>query len=83
MISGPISQPSQTIIERALFAYLSTRCRVTSQHKLPTKDEIVAALNRHMVVTDSLVQLLLDSRVEKGILLKYGPYYSDHEVENL
>lgn len=65
-----------------ILAYMETRCSVSSQHKLPGREEI---LDCTFVQFTGLVvaELVLDTMIADGTLRKYGPYLSDREIDVL
>jgi hypothetical protein len=68
--------------KRALLRFMGSRCNVSSQHKLPTLDEILSTVTAEFIgvnrVKRMVSAMLLDSR-----LIAYGPYLSDHEIDAL
>lgn len=67
---------------RAIFAFLSTRCDVSSQHKLPTEDELLNTTVAEFIGRGRM-KAMLDGMVRNGSVLRYGPYLSDHEIDVL
>ncbi|MFC5584488.1 hypothetical protein ACFPOD_05150 [Nitratireductor kimnyeongensis] len=68
--------------KKGILGYLSTRCDVSSQHKLPTVEDILSTWTAETigrVRTSSLVDELL----QEGRLISYGPYISDHPIDVL
>jgi hypothetical protein len=71
-------------LDRFLLSYMSSRCDVSSQHKLPTYSELRLVLDKYSDFLDvNKLRPTLDQMVVKGKLFKYGPYYSDHEIDVL
>lgn len=66
----------------ALVSFMETRCDVSSQHKLPTLDEILSTATARIIGVER-TRNLLDELVSSGVLIQYGPHYSDHDVEVL
>lgn len=68
--------------KEALRAFLSTRCDVSSQHKLPTEEDI---LSTHMVKIfgKEAIQKALNQMLEDGETRLYGPYISDRQIDVL
>lgn len=66
----------------ALLSFMRERCDVSSQHKLPTQDEILGEDFAALVGverTRNLIGLL----VSQGHFIAYGPHISDHTIEVL
>lgn len=66
----------------AITSYMETRCAVSSQHKLPTMDDILSSRTARIIGTDRTQELVWEL-VGLGVLIRYGPYFSDHDVEVL
>lgn len=61
---------------------MEARCDVSSQHKLPTKDEILGTLTAQALGVRS-VEVAIDSMLADGRLIQYGPHLSDRAIEVL
>lgn len=68
--------------EDGLLGFMSTRCDVSSQHKLPTLNEILGTFTAEMIGVER-TKTLVASMLEDGRLIAYGPYISDHEIDVL
>lgn len=66
----------------AIVSFMETRCAVSSQHKLPTMDEILSSVTAKVIGLDRTKSLVLEL-VSLGVLIQYGPHFSDHDVEVL
>lgn len=69
-------------VRAAVGGYLSTRCDVSSQHKLPTEEEILATAFAS-VLGPGRVRLALDQMERHGLIFRYGPYISDRRIDVL
>jgi hypothetical protein len=66
----------------AILAFMGARCRVSSHHKLPDRQEILSTVVADFVGRDRISHLL-DRMLSTGVLVAYGPYISDHEIDTL
>lgn len=68
--------------KEALRRFLSTRCDVSSQHKLPTEEDL---LNTHMakIYGKEAILKALNQMLEDGEARSYGPYISDRQIDVL
>ena len=66
----------------AILSFMETRCDVSSQHKLPTLDEILSSTTARIIGADRTQELVWEL-VGIGVLIRYGPHFSDHDVEVL
>lgn len=67
-------------LNAALFGFLSTRCDVSSQHKLPTLDEIKSTAWA-AYFTPEAIDVAVRGAILAGQIFEYGPYLSDREIE--
>lgn len=65
-----------------IVSFMETRCAVSSQHKLPTMDEILSTATARIIGVER-TRGLVEELVNIGVLIQYGPHYSDHDVEVL
>lgn len=68
--------------EDGLLSFMSARCDVSSQHKLPTLNEILGTLTAEMIGLER-TKILVSAMLEDGRLIAYGPYLSDRENDVL
>lgn len=66
----------------AVVSFMEARCAVSSQHKLPTMDEILSTATARIIGVER-TRGLVEELVSIGVLIQYGPHYSDHDVEVL
>lgn len=66
----------------ALVSFMETRCAVSSQHKLPTMDDILSSMTAKVIGVARTRSLVLEL-VSLGVLIRYGSHFSDHDVEVL
>ena len=71
-----------SLCKSGLIGYMSTRCAVSAQHKLPTLDELQKSVTGS-VFGDVMVKAALGELLAAGKIIQYGPYYSDREIEYL
>ncbi len=69
-------------IEGLVASFMEARCDVSSQHKLPTRDEILGTATAQALGARS-VDVAIDAMLEDGRLIQYGPHISDHAIEVL
>lgn len=69
--------------ERALLAYMGTRCDVSSQHKLPGREELYETVCLGFLWDRETIDRGVDKLLAEGRLFAYGPYLSDHEINVL
>lgn len=69
-------------IEGFVSSFMEVRCDVSSQHKLPTKDEILGTMTAQALGLRS-VEAAIDAMLEDGRLIQYGPHLSDRKIEVL
>lgn len=68
--------------ESGLLGFMSTRCDVSSQHKLPSVEEILGTWTAEIIGAER-TRKLIDAMLKDGRLIAYGPYISDHEIDVL
>ena len=68
--------------EAGLLSFMSARCDVSSQHKLPGVEEILATVSAEMIGVER-TRKLINAMLKDGRLIAYGPYISDHEIDVL
>lgn len=73
---------NMTTIHRSILAYMSTRCDVSSQHKLPGKEELLHSVTLSLFTQDKIIQAI-DELIGAGKIFVYGPYISDHAIDVL
>lgn len=71
-----------TSARKAILGFMSTRCDVISQHKLPTIEEIKVTTTAGIIGVDRTIEVI-DALVQDGTLIAYGPYISDREIDVL
>lgn len=64
-------------------AYLRTRCRVSSQHKLPTVAEIKQVMAKRVRFNDIEFDQIIKIMIKDRNIISYGPHLSDHKIETL
>jgi transcriptional regulator with XRE-family HTH domain len=69
-------------IDQALAGFMGARCRVSSQHKLPVRGEILQTSWARFFTAEE-VEARIDAAVREGRLIEYGPYLSDRPNEVL
>lgn len=74
---------ASNICKQVILSFMSTRCDVSSQHKLPTKDEITNSATFKMLFSDELVDRCIDELIDDNELIVYGCYISDRTIEVL
>lgn len=67
---------------KALPHFMNARCSVSSQHKLPSREEIAETAFASMFDKQD-VQSVIDEFVAEGKLFVYGPYLSDRKIDVL
>ena len=72
----------QAVAMRALLSYMSERCKVRSQHKLPDRHELVNTVTARLVGVEWM-EWAIDRALENGTIREYGPYLSDREINVL
>lgn len=70
-------------IERAIEGYMSTRCDVRSQHKLPCVSELHESVILSFFFTKTDIDNAVDRMLADGRLRVYGPYISDRKIDVL
>lgn len=75
-----IKTSDPTCVLAAVMGFMSTRCDVSSQHKLPTMDEIQSTILNEFF-EDGLFVREVERLISTGILRMYGPYISDREID--
>lgn len=76
----PINMSDGTA-EAGLLCFMSARCDVSSQHKLPTINEVLETHTADMIGVER-AKKIIEEMLADGRLIAYGPYISDrkHEV---
>jgi hypothetical protein len=72
-----------SIVKRAIMAYMGARCDVSSQHKLPGREELYSTVTIGFLFTKHQIDSAVDDLVAEKRLLTYGPYISDHVIDVL
>lgn len=75
-----------TMMKTSLAAFMSTRCNVSSQHKLPGIEELmdltgIKHLKQFYQVMDLDILIHVEDMVAEGKWFRYGPYLSDHPID--
>lgn len=65
-----------------VLSYMSARCDVRSQHKLPGRDELSSTVMAEVVGTSRLTRIV-DEMIQDGTLIDYDGYISDHPIDVL
>lgn len=65
-----------------LRGFMSTRCDVSSQHKLPTESEILGTFTAEFCGVEAC-RAVIREHLNDGTWHQYGPYLSDREIEVL
>lgn len=65
-----------------MLAYMGTRCDVSSQHKLPGREELHSTVCLSVWDHEKIDQAI-DRMIGDGRIIAYGPYLSDHEIDVL
>lgn len=66
-----------------LRAYMTTRCAVSSQHKLPGREELLTTVTGSFLGRE-MNEKALNELIAEGKVIVYGNcYYSDHEIDVL
>lgn len=79
---------NKEMIKSCILGYMSTRCLVSSQHKLPTLEEFHSTQACGLLLKLGLfdkddVDKAFDELLEDKKLIMYGPYISDHTIDVL
>jgi hypothetical protein len=77
-----VTQLQSGLIDKALRGFMSARCDVSSQHKLPTREEILAT-QWALLFPQGHVKAHIEDLLRSGDLRRYGPYISDRDIEVL
>jgi len=72
-----------SVLKRAILAYMSTRCDVSSQHKLPGIEELHNTVTLGMLFTKKDIDKAVEELLTDKKLVAYGPYLSDHAIDVL
>lgn len=67
--------------ERAILAYMSTRCDVSSQHKLPVLEELYDTVTIGLLFSRETIDRTMVDLIARGKVFQYGPYLSDHVID--
>lgn len=70
-------------IDTAILSYMSSRCMVSSQHKLPSKNEFYYTVTIGELFSQAEIDQAIDSLIAAGKIIEYGPYISDREINVL
>lgn len=65
-----------------ILSFMSARCDVRSQHKLPSVDEIKGTVMAEIIGADRATQMV-QSMIDDGTLIDYDGYISDHPIDVL
>lgn len=68
-------------VQRAILSYMSTRCQVSSQHKLPGKQELYETVTIGFLFDRKTIDAGIEGLLSEGKLFAYGPYLSDHAID--
>lgn len=70
------------LIDSALKGFMSSRCNVSSQHKLPSREEVLGTVwASYFDAAD--VSARIDAALADGSFIAYGPYISDRRIDVL
>lgn len=72
-----------SVLKRAILAYMSARCDVSSQHKLPGKEELYYTVTIGSLFKKQDIDKAVEELLEEKKLVIYGPYLSDHVIDVL
>lgn len=67
-------------VKRAILSFMSTRCAVSSQHKLPCEEDIMNTVMADFVGRERL-RIGLHELIASGAIRQYGPYLSDRAID--
>lgn len=67
-------------VKRAILSFMSTRCDVSSQHKLPGEEGLLSTALAGFV-GEGRVRTALSELLETGAIRRYGPYLSDRTID--
>lgn len=70
-------------LHRAVLAYMGARCRVSSQHKLPGREELHETVTLGLLFSRKDIDDAIDFLLKEKKLVQYGPYLSDHVIDVL
>jgi hypothetical protein len=70
-------------VQRAIMAYMSTRCNVTSQHKLPSREELYNTVTIGLLFGRHQIDAAVDDLVSNKKLINYDGYISDRSINVL
>lgn len=71
------------LARKALLSFMDGRCDVSSQHKLPSEQEVLATVTAGYIGRPR-AKRILDELVKQGIIIRYdGDVLSDHAIEVL
>jgi len=73
----------RSLAERGILAYMSTRCQVSSQHKLPTKEELHNVVTLSFFHDKEVIDNAIFRLVSEKKLIDYDGYLSDHAIDVL
>lgn len=65
-----------------LLSFMSARCDVRSQHKLPSREELSSTVMAELVGSDR-IDRLVDEMIRDGTIIDYDGYLSDHQIDVL
>lgn len=71
------------IIKRGILAYMNARCEVSSQHKLPCREELHGTVMLGGLFKKKDIDEALDDLISSGKIVSYGGYLSDHVIDVL
>lgn len=71
---------SDESVMRGIMSFMSTRCDVSSQHKLPCEEDILETVFAEYIGKDR-VRAALRELIESGAIRQYGPYLSDRAID--
>lgn len=71
---------SDATARASILSFMSSRCDVSSQHKLPSLEDILDTFMAEYIGFGRTEDMVKDMLAD-GTLIAYGPYISDHEID--
>ena len=68
--------------ENGILAFMSSRCDVSSQHKLPVIGDILDTVMAEFIGVER-TRKIVETMLADGRLIAYGPYISDRKIDVL
>jgi hypothetical protein len=70
-------------LEEFVLGYITERSKVSSQHKLPTLDEVISVTEKYFDDARHTVEPVIKGLLADGRLIQYDCYYSTEPKETL